>query len=116
MCYDPIKCGSARGKAALLPPYIVLFIRARHIWAKTLAGTDRSDIPRYLVQSDFELFPFQSGRIMARFQSVGIIQYFQMSVKRGSSQLMTGVPPDLSSLQFPDCSRYLVCRWWGRID
>ena len=57
--------------------------------AKTLAGTDRSGIPRYLVQSDFEPFPFQSGRIMAR--SVG------MSVKRGSSQLMTGAPPDLSS-------------------
>ena len=34
---------------------------------------------------------------MARFQSVGITQYFQMSVKRGSSQLMTGAPPDLSS-------------------
>ena len=34
---------------------------------------------------------------MARFQSVGMTQYFQMSVKRGSSQLMTGVPPDLSS-------------------
>ena len=67
------------------------------MWAKTLAGTDRSDMPRYLVQSDFEPFPFQSGRIMARFQSVGITQYFQMSVKRGSSQLMTGAPPDLSS-------------------
>ena len=76
---------------------IVLFIRARHMWAKTLAGTDRSDIPRYLVQSDFEPFPFQSGRIMARFQSVGMTQYFQMSVKRGSSQLMTGAPPELSS-------------------
>ena len=33
---------------------------------------------------------------MARFQSVGMIQYFQMSVKRGSSQMMTGAPPDLS--------------------
>ena len=64
---------------------------------KTLAETDTSDMPRYLVQSDFEPFPFQSGRIMARFQSVGITQYFQMSVKRGSSQLMTGAPPDLSS-------------------
>ncbi len=62
-----------------------------------MAGTDRSDdIPRYLVQSDFEPFPFQSGRIMARFQSVGMTQYLQMSVKRGSSQLMTGAPPDLS--------------------
>ena len=67
------------------------------MWAKTLAGTDRSDIPRYLVQSDFEPFPFQSGIIMARFQSVGMTQYFQMSVMRGSSQLMTGAPPDLSS-------------------
>ena len=51
------------------------------MWAKTLAGTDRSDIPRYLVQSDFELLPFQSGMIMARFQSVG---YFQISVEIGS--------------------------------
>ena len=34
---------------------------------------------------------------MARFPSVGMTQYFQMSVKRGSSQLMTGPPPDLSS-------------------
>ena len=67
------------------------------MWAKTLAGTDRSDIPRYLVQSDFEPFPFLSGRIMARFQSVGMTQYFQMGVMRGSSQLMTGAPPDLSS-------------------
>ena len=67
------------------------------MWAKTLAETDRSDIPRYLVQSDFAPFPFQSGRIMARFQSVGMTQYFHMSVKRGSSQLMTGAPPDLSS-------------------
>ena len=64
--------------------------------AKILAGTDRSDIPRYLVQSDFEPFPFQSGIITARFQSVGMTPYFQMNVKRGSSQLMTGSPPDLS--------------------
>ena len=34
---------------------------------------------------------------MARFHSVWMTQYFQMSVKRGSSQLMTGAPPDLSS-------------------
>ena len=61
------------------------------MWAKTLSGTDRSDIPRYLVQSDFEPFPFHSAIIMARFQSVGMTQYFQMSVKRGSSQLMTGL-------------------------
>ena len=67
------------------------------MWAKTLAGTDRSDIPRYLVQPDFEPFPFQGGRIMARFHTVGMPQYFQMSVKRGSSQLMTGAPPDLSN-------------------
>ena len=38
---------------------IVLFIRARHMWAKPLAGTrnaagsERSDMPRYLAQSDF---------------------------------------------------------------
>ena len=64
---------------------IVLFIRARHMWAKTLTGTDRS-IPQYLVQSDFEPFPFQSGRIMAQFQSVGMTLYFQISVKRGGSQ------------------------------
>ena len=44
---------------------IVFFIRVRHMWAKTLAGTDRSDMPRYLVQSDFEPFPFQSGIMMA---------------------------------------------------
>ena len=42
----PLCCGRCFAK-------IVLFIRARHMWAKTLAGTDRSDIPRYLVQSDF---------------------------------------------------------------
>ena len=65
----PLCCGRCFAKT-------VLFIRARHMWAKTLAGTDRSDIPRYLVQSDFEPFPFQSGRIMARFQSVGMTQYF----------------------------------------
>ena len=63
------------------------------MWAKTLAGTERSDMPRYLVQSDFGPFPFQSGRIMAMFQSVGMTQYFQMRVKRGSSQLMIGAPP-----------------------
>ena len=31
-----------------------------------------------------------------KFQSVGVTLYFQMSVKRGSSQLMMGAPPDLS--------------------
>ena len=62
---------------------------------ETLAGTDKSDMPRHLVQSDFEPFPFQSGRIMAKFQSVGMTLYFQMSVKRGSSQLMMGAPPEL---------------------
>ena len=54
-------------------------------------------MPRYLVQSDFGPFPFQSGRIMAMFQSVGMTQYFQISVKRGSSQLMIGAPPDFRS-------------------
>ena len=54
----PLCCGCCFAK-------IVFFIRARHMWAKTLAGTDRSDMPRYLVQSDFEPFPFQCGRIMA---------------------------------------------------
>ena len=34
---------------------------------------------------------------MARFQSVGMTQYFRMSVKRGSSQLMMGAPPDFRS-------------------
>ena len=67
------------------------------MWAKTLAGTDKSDMPRYLVQSDFEPFPFQSGRIKAKLQSVGMTLYFQMSVKRGSSQLMIGAPPDFRS-------------------
>ena len=67
------------------------------MWAKTLAGTERSDMPLYLVQSDFGPFPFQSGRIMAMFQSVGMTQYFQISVKRGSSQLMIGAPPDFRS-------------------
>ena len=38
------------------------------MWAKTLAGTDRSDILRYLVQSDFEPSPFKSGIILAKFQ------------------------------------------------
>ena len=75
---------------------IVLFIRARHMGTKTLAGTDRCEIPRYLVQSDFGPFPFQSGRIMARLQSVGMTLYFQMSVKRGSCHLTMGVPPDFS--------------------
>ena len=60
-------------------------------WAKTLAGTDRSDIPRYLLQSDFEPFPFQSGTLMARFQSVEMTQYFQISVNRGSSLLIMGL-------------------------
>ena len=64
---------------------------------ENLAGTERSDMPRYLAQSDFGTFPFQSGRIMAMFQSVGMTQYFQMSVKRGSSQLMIGAPPDFRS-------------------
>ena len=71
---------------------IVLFLRARHM-AKPMAGTDRSDMPRYLALSDFGPFPFQRGIVMARFQSVGMTQYFQMSVKRGSSQLMIGAPP-----------------------
>ena len=64
---------------------------------KTLAGTDRSDIPRYLQPCDLAHFPFQSGSIMARFQSVGKTQYFQMTVKRGSSQLITGAPSDFRS-------------------
>ena len=34
---------------------------------------------------------------MVRFQSVGMRQYFQISVKIGSSQLMTGAPHDFSS-------------------
>ena len=34
---------------------------------------------------------------MAKFQSVGMTLYFQMSTKRGSNQLMMGAPPDLSS-------------------
>ena len=67
------------------------------MWAKTLAGTERSDMPRYLAQSDFVPFPFQSGIIMAMFQSVGMTQHFQMSVKRGSSQLMIEAPPDFRS-------------------
>ena len=67
------------------------------MWAKTLAGTDKIDMPRYLVQSDFEPFPFQGGRIVAKFQSVGMTLYFEMSVKRVSGQLMMGAPPDLSS-------------------
>ena len=49
------------------------------------------------MQSDLEPFPFQSGLIMTRFQSVGMTQYFQMSVKRLSIQLTTGAPPDLST-------------------
>ena len=36
----------------------------------------------YLGISDFEPFTFQSGRIMARFHSVGMTQYFQMSAPR----------------------------------
>ena len=47
----PLCCGRCFAK-------IVLFIRARHMWAKTLAGTERSDMPRYLVQSDFGPFSF----------------------------------------------------------
>ena len=34
---------------------------------------------------------------MARFQSVGMTLYFQISVKRGGTQLMMGAPPDVSS-------------------
>ena len=80
----PLCCGRCFAK-------IALFIRARHIWAKTLAGTDRSDMPRHFAQSDSVPFPFQSGRIMARFESVGMTQYFQISVKRGSTQLISAL-------------------------
>ena len=52
----PLCCGCCFAK-------IVLFIRARHMWAKTLAGTDRSDIPRYLVQSDLSLFLSRVGEL-----------------------------------------------------
>ena len=37
---------------------------------------------------------FQSGIVMGRFKSVGMAQYFNMSVKRGSSQLIIGAPHD----------------------
>ena len=74
-CYDPVECRSARGEAAAETERL-------HPWP-IYTRPDRSDIPRYLVQSDFEHFPFQSGRIMARIHSVGMTQYFQMSVKRG---------------------------------
>ena len=60
------------------------------MWAKTFAGTDKSDMSLYLVPSDLDPFPFQSGRIMAKFQSVWMTLYFQMSVQRGSRQLMMG--------------------------
>ena len=83
--------GSARGKSALLwsllredcPFYMCETLCGRKPWPE---GTDRSNMPRYLAQSDFAPFPFQSGRIMARFQLVGMTQYFQMNVKRGCSQ------------------------------
>ena len=89
-------------------------ICGRNPWPKQTEAVDRSDMPRYLLQSDFEPFPFQSGRIMARFQSVGMPLYFQMSVKRGSSQLMMGTPPDLSSSavipQIPAIKKSIVIR------
>ena len=74
------------------------FIRASHMLAKTLAGTDRSDIPRYLLLFGVAPFPFQRGIIMTRFQSVGMIQCFHMSVKRGSSQLIMGLHLNLEAL------------------
>ena len=66
--------------------------------AITLAGTDRSDIPRYLLLSGVGPFPFQRGIIMTRFQTVGMIQCFHMSVKRGSSQLIMGLHLNLEAL------------------
>ena len=49
------------------------------------------------MRSDFGPFPFQSGIIMARFQSVEMTLYFQMSVNRGHSQLMMEAPPEFST-------------------
>ena len=48
----------------------------------------------------FGPFPFQSGRIMARVQSMGMTLYFQMSVKRGSSQLMRRIIPHIPGARF----------------
>ena len=54
----PLCCGRCfRSRSVLM--------RDRQMCANTLAGTDSREIPRYLVQSDFEPLPFQSGRMMA---------------------------------------------------
>ena len=60
---------------------------------ENLGRTSRSDIPRYLLLSDFGPFPFPSDIIMSKFQTVGMTQYFQMSVKIGNSQVVMGAPP-----------------------
>ena len=66
----PLCCGRCfRSRSALM--------RDRQMCANTLEGTDSREIPRYLVQSDFEPLPFQSGRMMASVQSAGIEQRSQ---------------------------------------
>ena len=56
-------------------------MRDRQKCANTLAGTDSREIPRHLVQSDFEHLPFQSGRMVASVQPAGIEQRSQTRVK-----------------------------------
>ena len=103
---------------------IVLFIRARYyVGVKTLAETDRSDIRLYLGNCRGRMFPFHCGRLMARFQSVGMTHYFHTIVKRGTIQLIMGAPPDFRSsavmLQipgackgvFPSVELIRACEW-----
>ena len=68
-------------------------MRDRQMCANTLAGNDSREIPRYLVQSDFEHLLFQSGRVMASVQSAGIEQRSQTRVKSVRSQVTIAFPP-----------------------
>ena len=72
-----------------------VLMRDRQMCANTLAGTDSTEIPRYLVQCNFEPLPFQSGRKMASVQSAGIEQRSQTRVKSVSSQVTIAFPPHI---------------------
>ena len=72
-------------------------MRDRQMCANTSAGTDSREIPRFLVQFDFEPLPFQSGMMMASVQSAGIEQRSQTRVKSVRSQVTIAIPPYLRS-------------------
>ena len=57
---------------------------------KTLTGPDRGEIPRYLALSDFGPFPFQGGKVVARFHVVSGDDIKLTDIKIAcSSQLIT---------------------------